>query len=231
MSVKYSLWLSVCCLSLLSACDTQAQQTNLSVAEFEMEIKQDKIQILDVRTAGEYRTGHLENSMLANWNDEKEFKERVRSLDKKIPVYTYCLSGGRSGAATQWLNQNGFTAFNLTGGISAWKKAGKPVKEIEKVQQMTMEDYRARISKNKTVLVDFGAEWCPPCKKMDPVIDSLVKTNGAQFELVKINGGNQTDISKELNINALPTFIIYKEGKEVWRKEGLTELNEFVSQL
>ncbi len=88
----------------------------------------------------------------------------------------------------------------------------------------------AQIPKDKTVLVDFNAVWCPPCKKMAPGLDSLVSTHGSQFVLVKIDGGNQTDICKELKVYKFPTFIIYKKGKEVWRKQGLTEIYEFVSQ-
>ncbi len=63
---------------------------------------------------------------------------------------------------------------------------------------------------------------------MTPVIDSLVGKNGNSFELVKIDGGQQTDICKELNVNAFPTFIIYKQGKEIWRKEGIVNPKEFV---
>jgi rhodanese-related sulfurtransferase len=54
---------------------------------------------LDVRTAAEYQSGYLKNALLANWNDETEFKERIIALNKNKPVYTYCLSGARSHVA------------------------------------------------------------------------------------------------------------------------------------
>jgi thioredoxin-related protein len=47
--------------------------------------------------------------------------------------------------------------------------------------------------------------------------------------LVKVDGGEQSDICKELKVEGFPTFIIYKQGKEVWRKQGLTEAKEFVA--
>jgi rhodanese-related sulfurtransferase len=209
------------------ACNSNAQQTNLSVAEFEKAIAQSNIQLLDVRTPGEYQSGHLNNAFLADWNNEKEFQLRAKALDKSKPVYTYCLSGARSNAATEWLRQNGFTAYNLTGGINAWKRADKPVAQAVAVKQITMQEYLAQIPKDKIVLVDFSAVWCAPCKKMAPVLDSLVAKHGDKFVLVKIDGGDQTNICKELNVEGFPTFMIYKQGKEVWRKQGLTEMKEF----
>jgi rhodanese-related sulfurtransferase len=219
----------VSCLGLLIACSSNAQQTNLSVDEFQKAIAQTNIQLVDVRTQVEYRSGHLSHAMLADWNDEREFKSRVESLDKNKPVYTYCLSGARSNAATLWLRQNGFIAFNLTGGISAWKRADKPVEQATAVKQISMKQYLSQVPKDKTVLVDFGAVWCPPCKKMVPVMDSLVKKYGSRFVLVKVDGGEQTDICNELKVEAFPTFIIYKNGKEAWRKQGLTEIKEFAA--
>jgi thioredoxin-like negative regulator of GroEL len=65
---------------------------------------------------------------------------------------------------------------------------------------------------------------------MAPVLDSLVLANGSRFTLVKIDGGDQTDICKELKIDAFPTFLVYKNGKEVWRKQGLVDAKELVAQ-
>src|SRR5664279_5450685 len=96
----------------------------LTVPVFDNAIAQNNIQLLDVRTAAEYQSGHLKNALLANWNDNSEFQARIKALDKNKPVYTYCLSGARSHAATVWLRQNGFTAYNLSGGITARKNAG-----------------------------------------------------------------------------------------------------------
>ncbi|MBC7382998.1 MAG: thioredoxin family protein [Bacteroidia bacterium] len=98
------------------------------------------------------------------------------------------------------------------------------------MKQITLDEYLAKISKHKTVLVDFSAVWCAPCKKMIPFIDSLVQTIGSQFVLVKVDGGDQTDICKALKVEGFPTFIVYKQGKEVWRKEGIIEAKEFLDQ-
>lgn len=227
--IRSFLWLS-CCVSVLMACNGQPQPTNLSVTEFEKAIAQGNVQILDVRTPGEYQSGHLTHALQANWTDEVQFPERAKALDKSKPVYSYCLSGARSNAATAWLRNNGFNAFNLSGGINAWKIAGKPVEQANTVKQISMEEYLARIPLDKTVLVDIGAVWCPPCKKMAPVVESLVATNGNEFVLVKIDGGDQTNLAAALKADAFPTFIVYKNGKETWRKQGLVDAKELLSK-
>jgi rhodanese-related sulfurtransferase len=231
MGFKDSFITAISCITILAACNSQAQQTNLSVADFEKAIAQNNIQVLDVRTPEEYQSGHLKNALLADWNNDAEFKQRVRALDKSKPVYTYCLSGARSNAAAEYLRQNGYTAYNLSGGIIAWKREHKPLEQAASVKQMNLQEYLAQIPADKTVLVDFSAVWCPPCKVMAPVIDSLVNANNNQFVLIKVDGGDQTEICKELKVEGFPTFIIYKQGKEVWRKEGLAEAKEFKSHL
>ncbi len=232
MLFKNLLTLSLAVVLTFASCTGSAQQnTNLNTTEFEKGIKQNDIQLLDVRTPAEYQSGHLKDAFLANWNNKEEFMTRVKALDKSKPVYTYCLSGGRSGAALKWLVENGYTAYNLDGGIAAWKKDGKDVEAAANVKQITMQEYQAMIPSDKTVLVDFGAVWCPPCKVMNPIIDSLAKAKMGSMQLVKVDGGDQVEISKQLNIEALPTFIVYKNGKEVWRKTGIVDAAEIEKNL
>ena len=87
------------------------------------------------------------------------------------------------------------------------------------------------IPKDKTVLVDISAIWCPPCKVMAPIVDSLVKANTDKMVLVKIDGGEQTELCKALNVNAFPTLIIYKQGKAIWQKEGIVSAKDIASKL
>lgn len=218
--------------ALLLSCQSGAQQKDLTPDEFEKGISNNNIQILDVRTQEEYNSGHIKNALLADWTKRQVFEERVKSLDKNKPVYTYCLVGGRSSAAAARLREEGFTqVYNLQGGIKSWKEAAKPVEDVQKVKQITLQEYLKSIPANHTVLVDIGAVWCPPCKKMEPVLKELTQTHGSKFKLMQIDGGAQETLAKELNAAAFPTFIIYKNGKEVWRKEGIVSKEELLSQL
>jgi rhodanese-related sulfurtransferase len=218
-------------IATLISCSSKGQKTNVPVDEFEKAIKTQKVQLLDVRTAEEYEAGHLQQSLQANWNNKEEFIKRVSSLDKNIPVYTYCLSGARSAAATDWLNANGYTAFNMQGGINKWKAGGKEVEQNTVVKQLSMEEYMQQIPADKTVLVDFGAAWCPPCKRMDIALKELQEKYGSKFTLVKIDGGIHTDLLKSLQIEELPTFIIYKNGQQTWTKNGVLTVEEINQQL
>ena len=209
-----------------------AQKTDLSSEEFEKGIAIGDIQILDVRTQGEYNSGHIKNAFLADWTQRDVFEERIKYLDKNKPVYVYCLAGGRSSAAAARLQEAGFKKiYNLAGGIKAWKETAKPVEGVSKAKQLSTKEYMTMIPADQTVLVDIGAVWCPPCKKMEPVINELVQSEGAKFKLVRIDGGVQENLAKELNAVSFPTFIIYKEGKEVWRKEGVVSKEELLQHL
>ena len=215
---------------ILTCTSLYAQDLNLALPEFEKAIETPGAQLLDVRTPAEFRSGYINHAMLANWNDPIEFEKLSASLDPSKPVYTYCLSGGRSKLAAEWLRSHGFTTYNLTGGITSWKKAGNPTVVLAEEKQMTLADFTDSLG-SQTVLVDFNAPWCPPCVKMNPIVDSLAQASNAQFKLLKIDGATQTELSKMLHVEGFPVFIVYKNGKEVWRKKGVVSAAELINHL
>lgn len=200
--------------------------------DFERSLSNPEVQLLDVRTAGEYQNAHIKNSLQADWVNTEQFKDRVQYLDKSKPVMVYCAVGGRSHSAAEWLRNNGYTNVQeLKGGLTAWRALNMPTEGVPSIRQMTIKEYDDLVKSHKNILVDFGAEWCPPCKKMEPVLSQLQNELKTTFKLVKIDGGIHTDIMKQLNVNSLPVFIIYKNGKETWRKQGIAEISEFKTQL
>lgn len=210
----------------------QTKKSALSATDFENAINNPNGQVLDVRTAAEYNSGHLKKSLQADWYNQPQFKERTGNMDKSKPVYVYCLTGVRSAAAVKQLKQNGFTDVqDLKGGLTAWKLANKPVEGASKVKQITLAEYNVQVKSNKPVLVDFGAEWCPPCKKMEPVIANLKNDAADKYKVVNIDAASQTEIMKQMRVDALPVFIVYKNGKKVWRKQGIATLEELKSKL
>lgn len=217
------------CLSTLLTTFIYAQVPAIKPTEFSNAIKSQNIQVLDVRTADEYKSGHLPHALQANWLNKTEFNDRTQHLDKNKTVYIYCLSGGRSGAAGAALMAQGYTVINMEGGINGWKNASLPLEGAANVKQTSMESYNGQINSTNLVLVDFGAEWCPPCRKMEPVLQAFMKENSKKLTLVKMDGGVETELMKSLNVEALPTFILYKKGKEVKRKQGLVSREEFNS--
>ena len=220
-------------LFMITACSLNGQQANaINPDAFLKAMSAGKIQVLDVRTADEYKSGHINNALQANWLDKNEFNDRTSHLDKNKTVYIYCLSGGRSGAAAEVLRTKGYNVINLEGGINAWKRESKPLVGVDpNAKQTSMASYEGQVRSTNIVLVDFGAEWCPPCKKMEPVLDAFMKQNNKKLTLVKTDGGIETALMKSLKVEALPTFILYKNGKEVKRKQGLVTQEEFNSWL
>lgn len=78
--------------------------------------------ILDVRSQGEYDSGHLQNATLI---PVTELASRLGELDRQKDILVYCGSGGRSATASQTLVDNGFpSVYNMLGGITSWKNAG-----------------------------------------------------------------------------------------------------------
>lgn len=211
--------------------NTNAIANSIDANEFEKGILQADVQILDVRTASEFANGHLKNAMQANYNNENEFLERTKHLDKSKPVYIYCLSGMRSQGAMSSLQEMGFAKlYHLVGGINSWKRSNKPVEGMVDEPQISVADYQNLTLKDSIVLVDFGANWCPPCKKMEPIINQFTAEN-PKVKLVKIDGGTQQTVMQAMNVTALPVFIIYKNGKQVWRKDGVATMDEFKKNL
>jgi rhodanese-related sulfurtransferase len=212
------------------ACHSNAQNIDANV--FEQKLNAGGAQVLDVRTAGEFIGGHLKNVLQADWTDREQFVERTKHLDKNKTLLIYCASGIRSAQAAAFLKQEGFReVINLQGGIAAWNAAGKPVVRQEGVAELSSTTFNATVANNQIVLVDVGAEWCPPCKKMEPVLETLSKEFQGKFTLLKVDGGRDLTVMKEIGASVLPTFMVYKNGKLSWKKEGIVTLQELKDAL
>jgi rhodanese-related sulfurtransferase len=219
--------------SFLMSCAQTSTNTSLTLnaAAYKEAIAAKNIQVLDVRTAAEFNGGHIQNALQANWLDQKEFTDRTQHLDKNLPVYVYCQAGARSASAQTALEAKGYKVVNLEGGMSNWKMNGFPVDGAGDKAQMRVEDLNATTSSNKIVLVEVGGDWCPPCRKMVPVLEVLNQKPAAPFYFLRVDGANDIDVMKSLNAEGLPTFILFKNGKETWRHEGLVTVEEFNAAL
>lgn len=105
-----------------------ANVTILQPADYQNKIgATENAQLIDVRTPGEYSSGHLEGSTNINIGD-RDFMDKMNKLDKNKPVFVYCAVGGRSGRAAGMLEEAGFTTvYDLRGGITNWVNAGLAV--------------------------------------------------------------------------------------------------------
>lgn len=101
---------------------SQKGASNVEVEEFKKHTSISSVHLLDVRTPKEYQEGHIDGAKNIDYFD-KSFKTELSKLNKNLPVYVYCRSGGRSGKAMQIMKEIGFVdVYNLKGGFLAWSQ-------------------------------------------------------------------------------------------------------------
>ena len=100
--------------------------------------------------------------------------------------------------------------------------------EILKVNSENFEE-EVLNSKN-TVLVDFYADWCGPCKMLSPVIDQIAEEN-QDIKVVKVNVDNAQDLAMKYQVMSIPTLVVIKEGKEINRSVGLRDKAKIVNMI
>lgn len=98
-----------------------------------------------------------------------------------------------------------------------------------------MKNFQELISSETPVLIDYYATWCGPCKMMHPVLDDLKERMGDRVKIVKIDvdvPANRQSVY-EYQIQSVPTLMLFKQGKMLWRKSGVvpaTELQEIIEK-
>jgi len=116
-------WLLILSWIIFSCSQTAIKGvTLLDPVQFEGKIQEINVQLVDVRTPNEWKSGVIANPLKIDFL-ESNFKEKIEKLNKSKPIAIYCKSGGRSGQAAKLLSENGFKEiYDLKGGILNWNK-------------------------------------------------------------------------------------------------------------
>ncbi|MET3537197.1 thioredoxin domain-containing protein [Chryseobacterium limigenitum] len=231
----YKNLIAIFFLIVLTGCG-KAQNTksesSLPATEFSKKLDQTRdAQLVDVRTPGEFRNGHLKNAMNIDWNAD-DFGEKAKTLDKAKPVFVYCMSGPRSTAAAVKLHEMGFkSVYEMQGGMMKWRNANLPEIKASTSAGMSLVQYNEMLKSDTPVLVDFYAEWCAPCKKMEPYLKKIASEMPDKVKIIRINADENTELCKELNVSALPVLKLYKNNKIVWNNLGFVSEQEVKKQI
>ncbi len=190
--------------------------------------------LLDVRTKSEFKNGHLPEAGNLNYYS-LDFRKKLILLPRNQPIYLYCNTGYRSEKAAEILIENGYTdVYNLQHGIMEWELLNLPVimepdARPDTDNKMTSEQYHAILSEGSPVFFDFYAPWCGPCRKMMPMIDSLMVEYHPQIEMHKINVDASKKLVKELKLIGVPYLVLQDKGVVLFSRNGSATRNELTS--
>lgn len=100
------------------------------------------------------------------------------------------------------------------------------------VIKLTSENFEVEVKKSdKTVLVDFYADWCGPCKMMSPIIDNIAEELGDSIKVGKVNTDENMELAEEFGIMSIPTIMIFKGGQVTKTFNGVTSKSEILEVL
>ena len=98
-----------------------------------------------------------------------------------------------------------------------------------KVITVTEKNFEEEVLKSeKTVLIDFYADWCGPCKMLSPIVEQVAEEND-KIKVVKINIDQEENLAVEYQIVSIPTLVVIKNGKEIKRSVGVIDKEKILN--
>jgi thioredoxin 1 len=89
----------------------------------------------------------------------------------------------------------------------------------------------AALKGSKPVLLEFYADWCPHCQRMMPIVEHIRANMGEHIEIVQIEGDRNPLMMEQYGADSYPTWIVFKNGREVWRNGGEKTMHELQDAL
>ena len=87
---------------------------------------------------------------------------------------------------------------------------------MSKVLEINNDNFNEEVNENKdTLIIDFWAEWCGPCKLLSPIIEELAKEFEGKIYFAKVNLDNNQDLAMKFSIRSIPTLLLIKDGEVI----------------
>lgn len=90
---------------------------------------------------------------------------------------------------------------------------------------------REVLNSDKTVIVDFYANWCGPCKMMSPILDKIASEKGDKIKICKLNIDENQDLAIKYQVMSIPTLIFFKNGNIINSLVGLRDEEEIIKNI
>lgn len=91
--------------------------------------------------------------------------------------------------------------------------------------------FKELINSDSAVLVDFYATWCGPCQTLSPIVQEVAKEMGSQLKVIKVDVDRNPAAAQQFQIRSIPTLMVFKKGKSLWRKAGLMTKRELLASV
>jgi thioredoxin 1 len=88
--------------------------------------------------------------------------------------------------------------------------------------------FQELIEGDTPVLVDFFAEWCGPCKMMQPILEDTSKQLGAKVKILKVDVDRNPLAASKFQVRGVPTLLLFQKGQVVWRQSGVVPAQQLV---
>ncbi|CAM3710040.1 thioredoxin [Flavobacterium saliperosum S13] len=92
-----------------------------------------------------------------------------------------------------------------------------------------MSNFSEIINKDQPVLVDFFATWCGPCQTLSPILKQVKDELGDSVSILKIDVDKNQAIAAQFQVRGVPTMLLFKNGKQLWRQSGVLSKNDLIS--
>lgn len=91
--------------------------------------------------------------------------------------------------------------------------------------------YNESIKSTPTVLVEFYASWCPHCQRMMPIVEQIKELLDGKVDVYQFDIDENRELANQEKVESIPTFIVYKNGQEVWRNSGEMEADILLAHI